>query len=322
MKRKLSFLVVMLLLVLGGIAAWWVTAISPVDVSDKSPHLFVVKPGEGVREIANNLKDEGLIRNPVAFFLIVKQLNLDNKIQAGDFRLSKNMNTQTIAENLTHGSLDIWVTFPEGVRAEEIADILENKIPTYDESWRTELTKYEGYLFPDTYLIPTDATVDQVISIMTNTFNQKYETVNGPRQNTYSKEELVNIAAMVEREALFDEDRPLVASVIFNRLEINMGLNIDATIQYALGYQENTKKWWKRGLTQADLRYKSPYNTYLHAGLPPTPIANPGLGALQAVADAPDTPYLYYISDAQGHNHYARTLAEHNANINKYGLGL
>lgn len=322
MKKRFSFLIVMLLLVVGGIAAWWVTAISPVDVSDKTAHMFVIKPGEGVREIANNLKSEGLIRNPVAFFLIVKQQRLDNKIQAGDFRLTKNMSTQTIAENLTHGSVDIWVTFPEGVRAEEIADILEEKIPTYNESWRPSLIEHEGYLFPDTYLIPTDATVDQVISILTNTFETKYQEVSGPRQKTYSKEEIVNISAMVEREALFDEDRELVASVIFNRLEIGMGLNIDATVQYALGYQEATKKWWKRGLTTADLRYRSAYNTYIHAGLPPTPIANPGLGALQAVADAPDTSYLYYISDPQGHNHYARTLAEHNANIQKYGLGL
>lgn len=318
MKKKLSFLIVLLLLIIGGIAAWWVTAISPVDVSDKTPHLFVVRPGEGVREIANNLKKEGLIRNTVAFFLIVKQQDLDSKIQAGDFRLTKNMNTQTIAESLTHGSLDTWVTFPEGIRAEEIADILKEKIPTYDDSWRAELNKHEGYLFPDTYLIPTDATVEQIISIMTNNFDAKYNQLTGIRQNQYTKEELVIIASMVEREARFDEDRPLVASVIFNRLDVDMGLYIDATVQYAIG---NEKKWWPQ-LTDSprNIAPNSPYNTYRQAGLPPTPISNPGIAVLEAVVNAPDTNYLYYITDKNGINRYATTLEQHNANIARYGL--
>lgn len=318
MKRRLTFLLVLILLIIGGVAAWWVTAISPVDISDKSTKLFVVKPGDGVREIARNLEAEDLIRNPVAFFLIVKQLNLDSKIQAGDFRLSRNMNTQTIAENLTHGSLDIWVTFPEGVRAEEIADILKERISTYDESWRASLATEEGYLFPDTYLIPVDATVDDVISIMTNNFNSKYDSLTGPRKNNYTKEELVIIASMVEREARHDEDRPLVASVIFNRLEAGMGLYIDATVQYAIG---NEQKWWPT-LTDSprNIAPNSPYNTYRQAGLPPTPISNPGIAVLEAVISAPDTNYVYYITDKSGTNRYARTLSEHNANIEKYGL--
>lgn len=320
MKRKLSFLIVLLLLIVGSIAAWWVTAISPVDISDKTSKAFVVKPGDGIREIAKNLQTQDLIHNPVAFFLIVKQLNLDNKIQAGDFRLSRSMNLQTITENLTHGSLDIWVTIPEGQRAEEIADTLQEKIPTFDNSWRNLLNEQEGYLFPDTYLIPVNATAADIITIMTNNFNNKYAVLNGIRKNKYTEKELVTIASMVEREARFADDRPLVASVIFNRLEIGMGLNIDATIQYALGYQQDTQKWWKKELTTTDLRLNSSYNTYRHAGLPPTPIANPGLAALEATLNAPNTNYLYYISDSQGHNHYATTLQQHNANIKQYGL--
>lgn len=320
MKRKLSFLIVLLLLILGGFAAWWVTAISPVDISDKSTKLFVIKPGEGVREISRKLKSENLIHNSVAFFLVVKQLGLDNKIQAGDFRLSRSMNMQSIAENLTHGSLDVWVTFPEGLRAEEIADILKEKIPTFDESWRQALVKEEGYLFPDTYLIPVDATVDDVILIMKNNFERKYTETEGIRKTKYTKDELVIIASMVEREARFADDRPLVASVIFNRIEIGMGLNIDATVQYALGFQINKKTWWKKDLTLEDLRLNSLYNTYRHAGLPPTAIANPGFAALQATITAPDTDYLYYISDSTGHNHYATTFSQHSENIRKYGL--
>jgi UPF0755 protein len=318
MKRKFSFLIVLLLLIVGSIAAWWVTAISPVDISDKSSKLFIIKPGEGVREIAKNLKSENLINNPVAFFLIVKQLNLDSKIQAGDFRLSRSMNLQTIAESLTHGSLDEWVTIPEGMRAGEIAEILKGKIPSYDETWPVKLEEHEGYLFPDTYLIPIDATVEDVISIMTNNFNTKYEALTGIKRETYTKQELVTIASIVEREARFAEDRPFVASVIFNRLEVGMGLYVDATVQYAIG---NRSKWWPK-LTDSpkNIAPTSPYNTYRHAGLPPTPISNPGLAALEAVINAPDTKYLYYITDRNGINRYAKTLSEHNANIEKYGL--
>jgi UPF0755 protein len=318
--RKLSFLIVMLLLVVGGVAAWWVTTISPVDVSDKSSTLFVVKPGQGIREIAKELKDQDLIRNPVAFFLLVKQQNLDNKIQAGDFRLSRNMSMQTIAESMTHGSLDIWVTFPEGVRANEIADVLQQKISTYDETWRVQLAEHEGYLFPDTYLLPAEASVENVITIMTNNFDKKYDAITGSKKSTFTKAELVTIASMVEREARFPEDRPLVASVIFNRLEIGMVLNIDATIQYALGYQPAEKTWWKRHLSFDDLKLNSSYNTYTNAGLPPTPISNPGVEVLEAVLNAPETNYLYYVSDSTGHNHYATTLQQHNANIQKYNV--
>lgn len=316
--KKFSLLIVLILLLVGGIGAWFVTAIAPIDVSDKTQHLFVVNQGEGIREIATKLKAEGFINSPIAFFLIVKQLGLDNNIQAGDFRLSKNMTTQQVAENLTKGSLDVWITFPEGIRADEIADILKKELPSYDESWRAVLNEHEGYLFPDTYLIPNDATVDQFVSILTNNFEKKYATV--PTQTKkITKQELVTIASLVEREARLQKDRPLVASVIFNRLTLDMGLDLDATVQYAIG---NETKWWPQ-LTASPktIAPESPYNTYIHAGLPPTPISNPGLEALTAVATAPETNYLFYITDPKtGKNVYAKTLSEQNANIKKYGL--
>ncbi|MCL4387469.1 endolytic transglycosylase MltG, partial [Patescibacteria group bacterium] len=126
------------------------------------------------------------------------------------------------------------------------------------------------------------------------------------------------VAYLIEREAKKDEDRPLVASVILNRFNIGMKLDIDATIQYALGYQEDEKRWWKKSLTLDDIKLNSPYNTYRVSGLPPTPISNPGLASLQAVVNPSDTNYLYYITDSKGINHYGKTLEEHNANIQKY----
>jgi len=318
--KKISFLVVILILVAGGFLAWWINGTLPPTPSDKSPKGFAVKRGQGVREIANNLKSEGLIKDPVIFFIIVKKLGLDQKIQAGDFSLSPSMNAVDIAKALQVGTSDLRVVIPEGKRAEEIADILKDRLGSYQESWRASLVLYEGYLFPDTYSFPKDSTIDQIITIMRNNFEKKYNSIPPNNSTRLSKEQVVIIASLVEREAKRAEDRPLVASVILNRLRTGMPLQIDATIQYALGYQTGGKTWWKKEVTFDDLKINSTYNTYTNPGLPPHPISNPGQEALSAVINVPNTGYLFYVSDKSGHNHYAKTLEEHNANIQKYGL--
>ncbi len=319
--KKFSFLIVLLVLIVGGILAWWITNTAPANPFDKTVHSFSVKNGDGIREIANNLKTEGLIKDPVAFFLLVKQQGRDSKIQAGDFQLSPDMSSEDIAKALEVGTFDTRITIPEGKRADEIADMLQEHYPAFQESWRTTLQDNEGYLFPDTYSFAKDATIEQIVATMRENFEKKYAAIPNTNKSSLSKEKLVIIASMVEREARFAQDRPLVASVIFNRLAINMGLQLDATVQYALGYQPAEKTWWKKNLTLQDLDIKSPYNTYDNTGLPPTPIANPGIQALTAVLEAPETDYIYYITDPKtGKNVYARTLEEHNANIKKYGL--
>lgn len=317
--RKLLTLILVFAIIVLGLFFWWKNGLSEVNSADKTQKIFVIQKGEGVREIANKLKKERLIKNPVVFFLLIWKQGLDRKIQAGDFRLSPSMTTTEIANTLIHGTLDVWVTIPEGKRAEEIAEILKTSTPAYQSFWRDELVKHEGYLFPDTYLIPKDADIDLIITIMKNNFEKKFESIT-PNKTGLSKEEIVIVASLIEREAKLDEDRPLVASVILNRLNIGMKLDIDATVQYALGYQDSQKNWWKKELTKDDLNINSAYNTYRNQGLPPTPISNPGLAVLRAVVNAPDNDYLYYISDRNGRNHYARTLEEHNENIIKYGL--
>ena len=299
--------------------AWWKHGTSPVNSKNKTPKIFVVEPGQGVRAIAKNLKDQGLIKDPVVFFLLTKKMRIDNKIEAGDYRLFPSMNAGDIAQELTHGTLDIWVTIPEGQRASEIAETLKEKMPNYDESWDAKLEENEGYLFPDTYLVPTDADIDTIISLMRNNFDSKYSTID--TSNTkLSKAQIVSIASLIEREARHQEDRPIVSGVIQNRLGQGMKLDLDATIQYALGYQADEKRWWKSALSLDDLALNSPYNTYKVAGLPPTPISNPGIESLRAAVNPTDSDYLYYITDKNGINHYAKTLQEHNNNINKYGL--
>ena len=318
--RKLIVVSVLILIIAVIGTFWWQNGNLAVNPQDKTPVIFVINNGDGIREIANNLKREGLIRDSVVFFLITKQGGLDKQIQAGDFRLSRSMSATEIANALTHGTLDIWVTIPEGIRAEEIADILEEKMPNYEKGWREALNQNEGYLFPDTYLIPRDAEIDLIISILKNNFQAKYDSVKNLKANGLTDEETVILASMVEREAKYEQDRPLVSSVITNRLDLGMKLDIDATLQYALGFQEDEKRWWKKGLTAADKKIESPYNTYANAGLPPAPISNPGLSAIKAALVPSKTNYLYYITDSQGKNRYSTTIEGHYENIKTYGL--
>lgn len=311
---------IIILIVLGVIALfWWTVGLQPADSSNKTAQIFIVKPGENVREIANNLKSKGLIKDPIVFFLLARQRGLDKQIQAGDFRLNPSMGALDVATNLTHGTLDIWITIPEGLRADEIADMLKQKIPSYDESWRTILDNNEGYLFPDTYLIPRDANVNLVVTLLRNNFDKKYDTVKNTKTTVLTDAQTVIVASIIEREAVYAEDRPLVASVIMNRLNLGIPLGIDPTIQYAVGYDPVTKSWWKKDLTVDDLAINSPYNTRKVAGLPPTAISNPGLSAINAALKPADTNYLFFYSDKQGHLHFATNISGHEANIQKYG---
>ena len=317
-KIIIVFIIALIGIIIGII--WWQNGNFAVDKTSLAPVIFVVNKGDGVREISSNLKDQKLIRDPTVFFLITKFYNLDTKIQAGNFRLNRSMSATEIAESLTHGTLDIWVTIPEGLRAEEVAKILEENMPTFENSWVQKLKTNEGYLFPDTYLFPKDADIDVVIKTLKDTHNKKYESVKSMKSTNLSEYQTVILASLIEREAKFDKDRPLVASVIMNRLELGMPLQIDATVQYALGFDQNSGKWWKKDLTLEDLKTNSPYNTYINPGLPPRPISNPGLFAIEAALNPAKTDYLYYITDKNGVNRYSTSLDGHNNNIENYGL--
>ncbi len=317
--KKTFVLIVLTLIFVTGTILWWNNGMSSVNPKDTASQIFIIPKEQGIRAIANDLKSKNLIKDPTVFFLLLKKEGLDRKVQAGSFRLNPSMNAKEVAQSLTHGTLDVWVIIPEGQRAEEIADTLEKTIPSYKEAWREKLVENEGYLFPDTYLIPKETDIDVIISLMKNNFEKKIKIIENAQTNLSAKQ-IVTIASMIEREAKYEEDRPLVASVILNRLNISMPLQIDATVQYALGYSKEEKTWWKKNLTAYELQIKSPYNTYENNGLPPTPISNPGLNSLSSVVNPANTDYLYYISDKSGRNHYSKTLGDHNAKIKKYGL--
>lgn len=317
--KKFIIAVFLFIVFTGGVSVWFIQAISPVAKKSTATKMFLILPNSKIRTIAQKLYSENLIRSPLAFLIIIKLNKLENKIQAGDFKLSPSMSTEQIAKYLTVGTLDIWVTIPEGKRAEQVAQILKEKMPNSQDA-TTKLRQEEGYLFPDTYLFPKDADINQIINIMTTNFKRKIELLPKIPANQDELKKIVIVASLIEREARHLKDQPLVASVIYNRLKIGMPLQIDATVQYALGYQKDTKNWWKRNLTLDDLKINSPYNTYQNTGLPPGPIASPGLNALKAASQPAVSSYLYYVSDKYGNNHYATTAKEHEANIKKYGL--
>lgn len=292
---------------------WWRNGNAPVNTRDESEKVFVVERGSGVRAIANDLKEQGLIRDPIAFFILTKKEGSDTKIQAGDYKLSPSMNLSQILDELTHGTIDVWVTIPEGMRSEEVADILEKQIPSYQDSWRQVLIDNEGYLFPDTYLIPKETDISTVLSIFKSNFDKKI--ANAGLTDNPNLENAVIIASLIEREAITDDEKPMIASVIANRLRQGMALDIDATLQYAKGKVGD--KWWTVP-TAADKNINSPYNTYRNPGLPPGPIGNPGIEAIKAAVNPATSSYFFYIHDSSGKAHFAKTLEEHNANIAKY----
>jgi UPF0755 protein len=317
--RKTQILLFLVIVISIGFYLFYREGSLPVNKTDTKSIIFIVKPGESLNSIANSLSNQGLIRNKIVFYLIVKQLGIERKIQAGDFRLSPSMNAPELAKNLTHGTLDIWVTLIEGTRKEEMAEVIAKNLDIPE----VEFIKLadEGYVFPDTYLVPNNANVDTVMAIIKKNFSNKFnaELHAQAKNKNLTEKQVLTLASLVEREARQPDTRQKVASIILKRYLNDMPLQIDATVQYALGYQVEEKTWWKKDLTTDDLKINSPYNTYINRGLPPGPICNPSLSSIEAVINAdPSTPYLYYITDKNGVMHYSATLEEHQANINKY----
>lgn len=277
-------------------------------------------------QIASNLEKEHLIRNAVAFRFLVAQLGITSRIQAGDYQIPQNLSAKDLAKLLTFGAIDVWVTFPEGQRIEQQAETIVNKLKTDDnDKYQFDKEQYlkaaeEGYMFPDTYLVSKEASAGAVAEKLRDTFNAKVSKsllIKGLKNNL-TQNQVVILASLIEREAKTPEERPIIAGILLNRLKAGIALQVDATVQYAKGYNAANKTWWP-GVTTDDYRsVKSPYNTYLNPGLPPGPICNPGLDSISAAAQPADTDYFYYVHDSKGKIHYAKTGAEHEANIQKY----
>jgi UPF0755 protein len=302
------------------IGIWFGQNTLPADTTTTQKVSFVIPKGQSIRKIGERLQTEKLIRSELMFRFIVWREKLSSKIQAGSFELSSAMTPEEIAITFTKGTEDTWVTIPEGKRVEEVAEYFTD-FPDFDKAEFIKLSKKdEGYLFPDTYLIPTQATAKSVHDLLRKNFDQVAKKINlegkAPSVDR-SPEEIVTLASILEREARGEADMKVVAGILYNRLDQGIALQVDATMQYAKGYDTVKKQWWTPPLA-ADKDSTSPYNTYKFSGLPPGPICNPGEKALNAALNPTKSDYLFYITDNDGLMHYSKTYDEHLQNVQKY----
>jgi len=294
----------------------WFYKNSEAPAGSKHLSYFIVSKGESAGEVGSKLESAGLIKSALAFKIYLHATGQTGKLEPGEFKLTPSFTLFQTVTTFFKGPVEIWVTIPEGLRREEIATKFAAALDK-DSSFTTDFMQAskgeEGYLFPDTYLFPMDASASAIVQKMTDTFTAKTAGFKVQGSDlTFSQ--AVIVASLLERETKTDAERPTVAGIIIKRLDIGMPLQVDASVQYAVG---TSKDWWPI-LSLADLKVNSPYNTYKFAGLPPAPIASPGLSTLKAAFNPVQSDYLYYIHDSTGQIHYATTLAEHNANIAKY----
>ncbi|MDP3974259.1 MAG: endolytic transglycosylase MltG [Candidatus Daviesbacteria bacterium] len=318
-KKRLVWLLVVIIIIFFIVRSFWTSQLSQVS-SDQTPKDFVIAKGESFSSVLARLDEEDLIKSPLFFNIYGRLSGSIDRIQAGSFPLSPSMNAQEILKEITGQPEDLWATFLEGWRVEEMAQKLNQEFRIQNSEF-LKVAK-EGYMFPDTYLFPKDYTPGQIAQKLMDTFEERYdeELRSKIRNQGLTEDEGVILASIVEREARSDKARTEIAAILLKRLKIGMGLNADATLQYILVPQGSESPpaggWWTKYLTNEDKKIDSPYNTYRYKGLPPKPIANPSLSSLQAVANAdPNTPYLYYYHDSEGNSYYAKTLEEHSANV-------
>jgi UPF0755 protein len=306
---------------------WFAYAIWGDRSHPQTAQQIIVPRGSTFHDIATQLSGAGIVANGTAFRVYAKLLRADTAAHAGEFRFEPHQTAAQVLSQLESGGAQIakWVTIPEGFTAAQIAQRLQQEsfgdASVYERAFLhdsidvdgAKTKNLEGFLFPSTYLIPNGATPKTVEEILTAQFRKELppDAAKKARSHGLTVPQVVTLASLIEREAKADDERALMAGVYYNRLRLGMPLEVDATIEYALPEHHDV-------ITYGDLKMPSPYNTYLHQGLPPTPIANPGAASLQAAFNPRPSPYLYYVYKGNGHHAFARTLAEQNANIAKY----
>ena len=317
--------------------------------TDDTPVTFTISPGETVIQIATRLQEQGLVIDAELFRRYVQYHEMDTTIEAGEFTLRQTMTIPEVAEALQRGLIaEQEVTIQEGLRLEQVAAAVaaQTTIPE-DEfltlvttGWRDAGLAYdflaeippgatlEGFLFPETYRLPEEATALDLLNRMLQTFDARVtpEMRAAGTVHDMTFYELMAMASIVEREAVLDEERPFIASVYFNRWNSDWLLNADPTVQYGMASQAGwTGEWWPQ-LTPEDYQsVVSPYNTYLNLGLPPSPICSPGLASIEAVAYPADTDYFYFLADCtknDGSHLFAVNEEQHLANYAMCGGGV
>ena len=321
--------ILVLLVAAGGVFLYGRAQLDAPSSTNTKQASITVTQGESLDNVIAALANAGVIKSSFWFGWYAKIKGLGSHLVAGTFALNNSMSASFIVQTLevppTVHTRKLLLT--EGLTANQMASRVANdglgitaaqymnevQHGTFSEPFLTGRpagASLEGFLFPDTYQIPDKATAHDIVELQLQDFSKKALPLFGhdTPQQIY---QALTIASIVEREAQFDNDRPLVASVIDNRLAINYPLELDSTVIYGLGLNSDI-------LTQQELQQDTPYNTYIHTGLPPTPISNPGVVSVQAAVTPATTSYLFFLSDGCGHNHYSVTAAEHQQQVNQY----
>ena len=272
--------------------------------------------GRGIRSLSAILKDKGLVRHPLIVRLSARIYGYDTRLKAGEYRLEPGMSLVDVLEKISAGKVVLHrLTLPEGLTSRQMLQLVaENPLLSGDISE----TAAEGELLPETYTFHKGASRNQIIKNAKAAMQKALQNIWQNRAEGLpldSPQELLVLASIIEKETAIGSERGKVASVFINRLNKNMLLQTDPTVIYAL--TQGTKELG-RTLKRKDLSVDSPYNTYKYSGLPPTPICNPGIKALEAAAHPEDTPYLYFVADGTGGHNFARSLNEHNKNVQKW----
>lgn len=332
-KTRFPWFMMVLVFILLLFGAWRfvVSQQQPVDINDTTFIAVNIPSDAGARQIAEILRSQDLIRNEKVFLNYLSRNGLDSQLKAGNYKFTRSQTMEQIAKMIVEGKVDyLTFTIPEGYTLKEMGALLEKHGLLSEDEWEQALIKpyefdflqdipagktnrLEGFLFPDTYNITADDNGERIINMMLSRFAEVWEDKLAARakEKGWSALEVVTVASLIEREAAVPEERKTISGVIANRLEIGMPLQIDATILYALNEH-------KELISNVDLKVDSPYNTYIHNGLPPGPIAAPGVDSLQAALDPEDNPYFYYVSRGDGTHEFTRTFTEHLQAISKY----
>jgi UPF0755 protein len=318
--RKIFLL---LLVAVMGFAGWLAWAVF-IPVAPGGQKFVLLRPGSTTRKIASELKQAGIIRNERAFVLW-HALHRKRSLKAGEYLFEKTATIEEIHNRLARGDIYVHtVVLPEGYTMFDIADaVAQAGLGTRDEFLKLarsetdliqdiapEAKSLEGYLFPDTYEFTRTQTMHDIVAAMVHHFRQ-VETSIGLNTDVH---QTVIMASIVEKETAVAEERPMVASVYYNRLTKRMALDADPSVIYA----ELLAGSYQGALHHADMAVNSPYNTYRFPGLPPGPIANPGKSSLEAALHPGVSDYLYFVSDGNGHHRFAHSLEEHNRNVIAY----
>lgn len=331
MKRLIVLL--LLLLVFAGCSEVKASLYDPVDPNDTKQVEIVVNEGMGSSELGSLLSEKRLVSNQLAFTTYLKENQLDGSIQAGTFHLSPSMSMKEIVDALTvsTGAEAVQITIPEGYEVRQIVELLKEKEVLTDEKKFYEVLEkgefnydflkgidrskhLEGFLFPDTYEFFKNSSPEEIITKFLENFNSKFDENlrSRAKELNLNVEQAITLASIVEREAADPDERSIISGVFHNRLKEGMMLQSCATVQYIL-------KERKPILSYEDMAIESDYNTYIKEGLPPAPIANPGLASIKAALFPADTTYKFFVLKGENEttHYFAETFEEHEANIRK-----